>query len=172
MRFESTLTFALLLFPLASHGGCIPFAEAGQHIGEVRCISGKLLRVERDQQGLTHLNFCEAFQSCQFVVVVPEQDLKRVGDLEQLQGKTLEVHGLLKDSDGKAEIVLQKPGQLETQDDYEESPSFLRAYDVEQKGHYSAGTAHAPKSKRVTTKKQTATLPIDLPQDSGSSGER
>ena len=172
MRFESALTFALLLFPLASHGGCIPFAEAGQHIGEVRCISGKLLRVERDQQGLTHLNFCEAFQSCQFVVVVPEQDLKRVGDLEQLQGKTLEVHGLLKDSDGKAEIVLQKPGQLETQDDYEESPSFLRAYDVEQKGHYSAGTAHAPKSKRVTTKKQTATLPIDLPQDSGSSGER
>ena len=71
-----------------------------------------------------------------------------------------------------AEIVVHKPGQLEAADDNEEAPSFLRAYDVEEKGHYSAGTAHAPKSKRVTTKKQTATLPIDLPQDSGSSGER
>jgi hypothetical protein len=111
-------------------------------------------------------------QSCPFVVVVPEQDLKRVGDLQQLQGKTLEIHGLLKNRDGRAEIVLQKPGQLETQDDYEEAPSFLRAYDVEEKGHYSAGTAHAPKSKRVTTKKQTATLPIDIPQDPSASGER
>jgi hypothetical protein len=172
MRFESALTFALLLFPLASHAGCIPFTEADKHIGEVRCVSGKLLRVELDQQGLTRLNFCEAFQSCQFVVVVPEEDIKKVGDLQQLQGKTLEIHGLLKNSGGRAEIVLQKPSQLETADDNEEAPSFMRAYDVEEKGHYSAGTAHAPKSKRVTTKKQTATLPIDVPQDSGSSGER
>jgi len=172
MRFESALTLAFLLFPSASHAGCIPFAEAGKHIGEARCISGKLLGVERDPQGLTWLNFCEASQSCQFVVVVPEEDLKKVGDLQQLRGKTLEIHGLIKGTDGRAEIVLQKPGQLETQDDYEEAPSFLRAYDVEEKGHYSAGTAHAPKSKRVTTKKQTATLPIDIPQDAGSSGER
>jgi len=172
MRFESALTLAFLLFPSASHAGCIPFAEAGKHIGEARCISGKLLGVERDQQGLTRLNFCEAPQSCQFVVVVSEEDLKKVGDLQQLQGRTIEIHGLLKNNNGKTEIVLQKPGQLETKDDYDEAPSFLRAYDVEEKGHYSAGTAHAPKSKRVTTKKQTATLPIDLPQDSGSSGER
>jgi hypothetical protein len=172
MRFESALTFALLLFPLASHAGCIPFAEADKHIGEARCISGKLLRVDLDQQGLTRLNFCEALQSCPFVAVVPEEYLKKMGDLDQLQGKTLEIHGLLKNSDGRAEIVLQKPGQLETEDDGEEAPSFLRAYDVEEKGHYSAGTAHAPKSKRVTTKKQTATLPIDLPQDSESPGER
>jgi hypothetical protein len=157
---------------LGLHAGCIPFAEAGQHIGQVRCIRGKLLRVEQDQQGFTRLNFCEASQSCQFVVVVPEEYLEKVGDLQQLQGKTLEIHGLLKDSDGRAEILLQKPGQLETQDDYEEAPSFLRAYDVEEKGHYSAGTAHAPKSKRVTTKKQTATLPIDIPQDPSASGER
>jgi hypothetical protein len=172
MRFEGALTFAVLLFPLTLHAGCIPFAEAGQHIGQVRCIRGKLLRVEQDQQGLTRLNFCEASQSCQFVVVVPEEDLKKVGDLQQLQGKTLEIHGLLRDSDGRAEILLQKPGQLETQDDYEEAPSFLGAYDVEEKGHYSAGTAHAPKSKRVTTKKQTATLPIDIPQDPSASAER
>jgi hypothetical protein len=172
MRFESALTFALLLFPLASHAGCIPFAEADKHIGEARCISGKLLRVDLDQQGLTRLNFCEALQSCQFFAVVPEEDRKKVGDLQQLQGKTIEIHGLLKDSEGRAEIVVHKPGQLETADDNEEAPSFLRAYDVEEKGHYSAGTAHAPKSKRVTTKKQTATLPIDIPQDPSTSGER
>lgn len=172
MRSGSALTFAFLLLPLASHAGCIPFADAGKHIGEARCISGKLLRVERDQQGLTHLNFCDAFQNCPFVAVVLDEDLKKVGDLQQLEGKILEIHGLLADNDGKAEIVVHKPGQLETADDNEEAPSFLRAYDVEEKGHYSAGTAHAPKSKRVTRKKQTATLPIDLPQDSGSSGER
>jgi len=172
MRFESALAFVLLLFPSASHAGCIPFAEAGKHIGEARCISGKLLRVERDQQGLTHLIFCDAFQNCPFVAVVLDEDLKKVGDLQQLEGKTLEIRGHLADNDGRAEIVVHKPGQLETADDNEEVPSFLRAYDVEEKGHYSAGTAHAPKSKRVTTKKQTATLPIDLPQDSGSPGER
>jgi hypothetical protein len=172
MRFESALTFAFLLFPLASHAGCIPFAEAGKHIGEARCVSGKLLRVERDQLGLTRLIFCEAFQSCPFAAVVLDDDLKKVGDLQELEGKILEVHGRLTENNGRAQIVLSKPGQLETEDDYEKAPSFLRAYDVEEKGHYSAGTAHAPKSKRVTTKKRAATLPIDIPQDPSASGER
>jgi len=172
MRFDSALTFAVLLFPLASHAGCIPFAEAGQHIGEVRCISGKLLRVERDQLGLTRLNFCEASQPCPFAAVVFDDDLKKVGDLQELEGKILEVHGRLTENNGRAQIVLSKPGQLETEDDNEDVPSLLRAYDVEEKGHYSAGTAHAPKSKRVTTKKQTATLPIDIPPDPSTSGER
>jgi DNA/RNA endonuclease YhcR with UshA esterase domain len=172
MRFESVLTLVFLLIPIVSHAGCIPFADAGKHIGETRCISGKLLKIERDQQGTTRLNFCEVSQTCPFVVIVPQEHLAKVGDLQQFQGKTLEIHGRVKESDGRAEIVLQKPGQLVTDEDDEAVPTLLQAYDVEEKGHYSAGTSRAPKSKRVTTKKQTATLPIDVPADAGSSDER
>jgi DNA/RNA endonuclease YhcR with UshA esterase domain len=169
MRFTNKLALIFVLLPALSHAGCIRFIDAGKHIGETRCVAGKILRVEQDEQGITRLDFCEVVQGCPFTVVVFPGDLKRVGEIQQLEGKTIEIRGALKDYEGRAEIVLQKSRQLVTEDDDEDVPSLLSAYDVEEKGHYSAGTARAPKSKRVKTKKQTATLPIDVPVDSGSS---
>ena len=42
-----------------------------------------------------------------------------------------------------------------------------KSFDVEQRGHFSAGQSRASK-KRATTKKPTATLPIEVPEDAES----
>jgi hypothetical protein len=104
---------------------------------------------------------------CPFTVVVFAHDLKRIGDVSQLQNKVIEVHGPVKEYDGRAEIVLQQLRQLGG-----ESlgiPRLPKNYDVENKGHYSAGSFSLPKPAYTAhKKKQTAKIPIDVPPHSDS----
>jgi hypothetical protein len=106
-----TLIVALLL-PAISIADCIAIWEAKKHIGETRCVSGKVLRVKEDNRGVTFLDFCEDYLVCPFALVVFPSDLKHVGDVRQLQGKMVEIHGPVKEYDGRAEIVLERARQL------------------------------------------------------------
>jgi hypothetical protein len=90
--------------------------------------------------------------------------LKDIGDVRQLKDRVVEVHGDLKAYDGRAEIVLSQLRQLGAAAAL--VPKLPKNYDVENKGHYSAGTFSLPKpSKTPAKKKQPPTLPIDLPED-------
>jgi hypothetical protein len=111
-----------------------------------------------------YLDFCEDFRLCPFTVVIFPSDLKSVGDVRQLQGRVVEIHGPVKEYDGRAEIVLQEPRQLSGG-----AATILplpKNYDVEQKGHYSAGKFSHPKARHKPRKKRhPATLPIEIPED-------
>jgi hypothetical protein len=146
-----TLIVALLL-PALSIADCIATTEAKKHIGETRCVSGKVLRVEEGNQGVTFLDFCEDYERCAFTVVVFRDDLKHVGDVRQLQGKMIEIHGPVKEYDGRAEIVLERAGQLAG--DAGQIPPLPKNYDVEKKGHYSAGKFRHPKAAHKAKKKR------------------
>lgn len=155
----------LVLFPALSWAACIPFDQARKHIGETQCVSGRVLRVETGNRGVHYLDFCEDDGSCSFSVVVFSSDLKRVGDVEQLAGKTVEIRGEVKEYDGRAEIVLDNAKQLGGE--ATRLPPLAKSFDVEQRGHFSPGRSSRP--KRVTTKKKpAATLPIEIPEDAES----
>jgi hypothetical protein len=126
-----TLVVALL-FPTVSTADCIAFTEAKRHIGETRCVSGKVLRVKEGNRGVTFLDFCEDYRVCPFTVVVFPGNLRRVGDVRQLQGKVVEIHGPVKLYDGRAEIILERAGQLAG--DAGQIPPLPKGYDVEKKG--------------------------------------
>jgi hypothetical protein len=163
IRFAGIKLMQLVLVSSVSFAGCIPFTQARQHIGETSCVRGKVLHVNDFQPGFASLSFCKDEGECAFTAVVSAKDPKSVASLHELQGKTIKIHGLLKESNGDAQIILQDPRELLSRD--AEMPSFMRAYDVEERGHNSAGTSHAPKAKTVYTKKQTATGSIDIPSD-------
>jgi len=157
------LVFAFLLPTLLS-AECIPFTQAGEHIGETQCISGKVLRVKHGARGVTYFDFCEDFRVCPFTVVILPGHLKDIGDVRQLQDKVTEVHGPLKEYAGRAEIVLEQFRQLGGAG--ARIPKLPKNYDVENKGHYSAGTFSLPKPKHpATKKKQPATIPVEIPED-------
>lgn len=101
-----------ILFPAFSLADCIAITEAKKHIGETRCVSGKVLRVKEGNRGVTFLDFCEDYRVCPFTVVVFPSNLRHVGDVRQLQGRVVEIHGPVKLYDGRAEIVLERAGQL------------------------------------------------------------
>ena len=154
-----------LLFPAASVArDCIPIFEARQHIGEDQCVTGKVIRVKRGTRGVTFFDFCQNSIVCPFTVVVFPHDLKQVGDVSQLQNKVIEVRGPVKEYDGRAEIILQQLRQLGAEG--RGIPPLPKNYDVENKGHYSAGKFSLPKAPyKVSKKRQTAKIPIEIPTD-------
>lgn len=154
----------VLLFSALSLPECIPFQEARQHIGAISCVTGKVVRVEEGDKGVTYLDFCEDYRLCPFTVVVFRSDLKSVGDVWQLAGKNLEIHGDVKEYDGRAEIILSRHKQLAGQAAL--IPPLPKTYDVERKGHYSAGKFSRPKkAKKTTPKRQTQPMSIEDPSD-------
>ncbi len=158
-----TLLVGVLLFPSWCPAECIPFSEAGKHIGEIRCVTGKVVQVKPGSKGVTYLNFCQDYRVCPFTVVVFGGDLRDVGDVRQLAGKIIEVHGLVKEYDGRAEIILRQARQLSGE--AAQIPPLPKNYDVEKKGHYSAGKFSHPKAKHERKKRQPATLPREIPED-------
>ena len=128
------------------------FLGSKKHISETRRVSGKVLRVKEGNRGVTFFDFCEDYLVCPFTVVVFPSDLKHVGDLRQLQGKMVEIHGPVKEYDGRAEIVLERARQLTG--DAGQIPPLPKGYDVEKKGRYSAGKFSHPKTGRKTKKKR------------------
>lgn len=141
---------------------CIPIQEAGHHIGETKCVTGKVMRVKVGQSGVHFLDFCEDQAACPFTVVVFSHDLKDVGDVRRLAGRNIEIRGLVKIYDGRPEIILNRISQIEG--GAAMIPPLPKSYDVENRGHYSAGRRYPSKkpAKSKTAPNPTATYGYDV----------
>jgi hypothetical protein len=154
----------LLLAATASASECVAFSDAHEHIGSTRCVSGKIFNVKEGTRGVTFLDFCENFDTCPFTVVVFADDLKHVGDVRQLKGRSIEISGKVVQYDGRAEIVLSRPKQLGK--DAILIPPLPKNYDVERRGNFSPGKFRAPKQKTAKIPhKQGHAVDIEDPSD-------
>jgi hypothetical protein len=145
------LPIIFLVAPLLRATDCIPIQEAGQHVGETKCIEGKVVRIRVGAKGVHFLDFCEEQMACPFTVVVFPSGLKDVGDVRRLAGRTIEIHGPVKLYDGRAEIILNRIGQITGGASM--IPPLPKSYDVENRGHYSAG--HLRPTKKPAKVKAT-----------------
>ena len=116
-------------------------------MGTTQCVSGTVLRVENGSKGVTFLNFCKDSKACPFTVVVFPADLKKMGDIRQLEGRQIEIKGTIQDYDGRAEIVLRRSQQL-GEAAFLLIPPVPTDYDVERAGHNSAGKFYACQSRQ------------------------
>ncbi len=110
-----------------------------------------------------YLDFCDDYRLCSFSVVVFSHDLKNVGDIRQLAGKMIEIRGKVKEYDDRAEMILENSKQLGGE--IVRLPPLPTNFDVEQRGHFSAGQFRAPHSRGTRKKKGRPTLPADIPED-------
>ncbi len=143
-----------LATPLFAASDCLPIREAGKHVGEIKCVTGKVLRVKVGAKGVHFVDFCEDQMACPFTVVVFPHDLKDVGDVRRLAGQMIEIRGPVKLYDGRAEIILNRVSQLTGGSTL--IPPLPKNYDVEKQGHYSAGRMRPPR-KPAKTKGTPAT---------------
>jgi hypothetical protein len=158
MRFIRFALFVLVLASKASHASdCLPIGEASQHVGETKCIVGRVVRVKVGTKGVHFVDFCEEQIACPFTVVVFPHDLKDIGDVRRLAGRVIEIHGPVKLYDGRAEIILSRIGQLTGGSTL--IPPLPKNYDVEKQGHYSAGRMRPTKkpAKSYPTPSTSAT---------------
>jgi hypothetical protein len=163
MLVKRVVLMAALLCPCCSAAECIPFSEAGKHVGESRCITGKVLKVKAGSRGVTFLDFCQDYRLCPFTVVVFPGDLRNVGDVRQLQGKEVEIHGHIRLYDNRAEIILRDHKQLNGE--AASIPPLPKGYDVEKKGRYSAGKFSYPSKRKPARKRQGAPIQTEEQQD-------
>jgi hypothetical protein len=160
----ATVLLVSVLLCGEARADCLPFDEARKHLGENKCITGRVVRVKQGDKGVHYLDFCDDFRLCPFMVVIFPCDLKSVGDVRQLAGRVVEIHGQVKEYDGRAEIILQEYHQISGSG--VKIPPLPKDYDVAKKGKYSAGTFSHPKAaKQASTKRQTAKMPVDVPED-------
>lgn len=160
-----TLLIAFVVRP-AGAADCLSIREAAQHIGETKCVSGKVLKVKVGNKGVHFLDFCEDALACPFTVVVFAGDLKDVGDVRLLSGRNIEIRGALKMYDGRPEIILNRISQIEG--GAAMIPPLPKNYDVENRGRFSAGRLYpGKKPKRAKPQKPsaTATYGTDVERD-------
>ena len=175
LRFISRLAFLLLVFLSPSHTfatECISFVEARHYVGKLQCVSGTIFHVKEGRNGVTFLDFCEDYEVCPFTVIVFANDLRKLGDVRQLKGRSIQINGTVEEYDGRAEIILRNPRQLgeaafllpPLSQDAALAPTLPADYDVERRGHYSAGKFKRPKKVKATaTKKQGAPTSMEDP---------
>ena len=151
------LTALILLFSSLCSAKCLSVAQAADKIGSETCVTGKVVSVSPLPAGHFALNFCENQKTCGFSVVVFRDDLRDVGDVRQLAGKDIEIHGLIKEYGSHAEIILKDVRQLRGESAH--IPKLPKAYDVSRHGNYSAGSFYGTKtpkqSKGTKSKKQS-----------------
>ena len=156
------LSTALFSATFLSASGCIPIHEAHKHVGETKCVTGKVLKVNVGNKGVHFLDFCEDQMACPFTVVVFPSDLKDVGDVRRLEGRNIEIHGAVKLYDNRAEIILNRISQIEGGAAL--IPPLPKNYDVENRGHFSAGRLRPTKkpAKPKAKPSQTTTYRNDV----------
>ena len=135
-----TTTLRLLAFVLiaaAAVADCIPFTAAPNHLGESRCVKGKVVNIGESKGGTLYLNFCEDYKKCAFAVVIFPSNLKDVGDVRLLKDKDIEIYGKITDWRGRTEMVLRDVRQLKGE--AARIPPIPKDYDVQKKGGFSAG---------------------------------
>lgn len=163
-RAHLRLALLLMAIPVFAAAECIPYTEAPKKIGETTCVTGKVVKVAHSARSGTHfLNFCDDYKNCPFSVVIFSRNLPDVGDVRWLEGKTIEIHGKIKEYKGQAEIVLSDVRQLTGE--AAKLPPLPKQYDAATKGSYSAGEF------RPESKSKSKTKPKRKKGDNADAGE-
>ena len=97
----------------ASSAGTIDYTEANKHIGEHASVRGILINAHTSSSGTVFLDFCKNYKTCPFSAVIFADDAKKFGDLSPYEGATVSVTGKISSYQGKAEIILSSPSQID-----------------------------------------------------------
>jgi hypothetical protein len=91
---------------------CVPYTRALEKVGEIACITGKVLEVHTTRTGSTYLDFCRDYRDCSFSVVIFGGDARRLRDVRVLEGREIRITGKVTGNARRAAIRWQKPEQL------------------------------------------------------------
>jgi hypothetical protein len=110
------LVFALAAMPALADDAVpakIQASEAGQHIGETATVVGVLTNVHMTSGKAFLWDIGGQYPNNPFTVYVSKHDTDVVPNVTPLVGKTLAVTGLIKSYQGKPEIAVSDPKQVQ-----------------------------------------------------------
>lgn len=121
MRIMRPLFYALLLIAVAAcsphkaRPGTIPQEQAGSYVGQTVTVEGKVSEVHTTRSGsATFINMGGTYPDNTFAGVIFASDMETVGDVSELDGKTVDINGEVRLYRGKPEIVIASRDQIKT----------------------------------------------------------
>jgi len=88
------------------------YKDAVDHIGETAIIEGTPIDIHTSTNGTAFFDYCKNYKSCPFSAVIFASDMQKFKNIMQYQGETIDVAGSVKSYGGRAEIVINDPGQV------------------------------------------------------------
>jgi len=100
----------------ASTSGAVQACDAWKYIGKEMAVEGKVVQGTMSRKGTVFLNFGDSYPEHCFNAVIFSSDLGSFPENPQAyySGRTVRVTGLIKEYQGKPEMILEKAGQIET----------------------------------------------------------
>ena len=139
MRWLFVSTSLLLTLPCAARTmHCIPPDATLQHLNKDVCVAAHVYTVVHAASETTFLDVCSPQTSdaeCHFTIVSFQQDKNLVGDLSTLKNKDIVIRGMVRDFQGRAEIVLNTPRQLHGgKEKFIANPKLIQSFSAENGG--------------------------------------
>ncbi|MFZ4482584.1 MAG: hypothetical protein ACOYOL_01220 [Chthoniobacterales bacterium] len=107
----TSLVVLLFAAGFAPASAAIKSTEAGSHVGETTVVRGTVAQVSTVGGGMTFVNFGQAHPNSEFTAVV-KPGSGDFGDLSVLQGKEVDVEGLVEVHKGRPQVVLSSPTSI------------------------------------------------------------
>jgi hypothetical protein len=114
MKKISLLSFSFVLV-LSHFAFCqikIPYLEAVRHVGEQAIVFGKVDEVLYAKNGNIFINFGGEYPYNDFTGLILKEDTQKFENLKNLQGKEVEIIGMIKEFNSMAEIVISDTSQI------------------------------------------------------------
>ncbi len=89
------------------------YTDALNHIGENAKVEGNIIDIYKSTGGMTFFDYCKDYKNCAFSAVIFGDNISNFSDLSSYIGKSVIVSGTIKPYQGKAEIVLSSPNQIQ-----------------------------------------------------------
>ena len=96
--------------------GCVTIEDAINFVGEEKCVAGYLDHIFISKKGTVFFDFCDDYKSCPFTAVVFASATKNFDDLTKYEGETIKITGQIKTYQGKPEIIINDPEQIQIVD--------------------------------------------------------
>lgn len=91
--------------------GILSIDQAKNYIGQYATVEGEVKKVYTAKSGVTFIDFCTNYKKCPFTAVIFASNKGQFKNIDKIKGK-IRVSGLIKEYDGRAEIILEDKEQL------------------------------------------------------------
>lgn len=105
-----------LLLATATHSEPISPKDAYANVGSYEAVEGVVSQVSVTGSGTTFINFGGRYPNHVFYGVIFRSDVDKFKGVEKLEGRTVLMHGPIDLYEGKPQIILRDPSQVEVVD--------------------------------------------------------
>jgi hypothetical protein len=132
------IVFLLYCSAAVAKPDCIPPEQALQHLHKDVCVEAHVYRVVDASDGIRFLDVCSPETSdadCHFFILTSTEDKKSVGNLESLEGQTIQIRGKILPIQGRADMVFSSKEQLHGgKPKFHPNPQLVKSFSAENGG--------------------------------------